>query len=426
MNTAVENMGQGKDVHQWTCKDVGLWLKGNGFDDYVDLFSNEHKIDGKALLVLNEDDLRNPPLELNILGDIKRLWLAISTLQQRNNAFLALPTGCNGYVKRNKVDQVDSLGRFKANSSERRPRDFEDSDDERIDYVHPLSNISETGRTLISLVYAFSVFFVTSFIMVFVHDRVPDMKKYPPLPDIVLDNVPLIPWAFKMCEVTALILAAVLSTVLFFHKHRVIILRRMAALCGTVFLLRCVTMFVTSLSVPGIHLECSGKLYGDTWAKIIRAFEIFFGFGLSVNGVRTCGDYMFSGHTVSITLLNFFVTEYTPSYMYYLHTCCWVLNMFGIFFILAAHEHYSIDVVIAFYISSRLFLYYHTLANTRALKRIDSRRTRVWFPLFWFFEEKVSGKVPNEYEWPLKWPSILCQKSKSQSIPSGPCCFKRD
>ena len=272
-------MGQGKHVHQWTCKDVGLWLERNGFDDYMDLFSNEHKIDGKALLVLNEDDLRNPPLELNILGDIKRIWLAISTLQQRNNGFLALPTGCNGYVKRNKVDQVDSLGRFKAYSSERRPRDFEDSDDERIDYVHPLSNISETGRTLISLVYAFSVFFVTSFIMVFVHDRVPDMKKYPPLPDIVLDNVPLIPWAFKMCEVTALILAAVLSTVLFFHKHRVIILRRMAALCGTVFLLRCVTMFVTSLSVPGIHLECSGKVrlqkrfLFNTWSTYSAVME---------------------------------------------------------------------------------------------------------------------------------------------------------
>ena len=262
MTAAEEIMGQGKDVHQWTCKDVGLWIKGNGFDDYVDLLSNEHKIDGKALLALNEDDLRNPPLELKILGDIKRLWLAISTLQQRNNrtTSLALPTGSIGYVKRNKIDQVDSLGRLTASSGKRRPREFEDSDDERIDFIHPFSNISETGRTLISLMYAFSVFFVTSFIMVFVHDRVPDMKKYPPLPDIVLDNVPLIPWAFKMCEVTALMLAAVLSTVLFFHKHRVIILRRMAALCGTVFLLRCVTMFVTSLSVPGIHLECSGKV----------------------------------------------------------------------------------------------------------------------------------------------------------------------
>jgi len=390
---------------------VGLWLQRKGFTDYADLFRNDHKIDGKALLALNEDDLRNPPLELKILGDIKRLWLAVEVLQKQHHRPSSLLS--NGYVKRKDIDQIDTFERTAATSAAWLQEDI-DSDDDRVDFIHVFSNISETGRTLISVLYAFTVFFVTSFVMVFVHDRVPDMKKYPPLPDIVLDNVPLIPWAFKMCEVTALILGVVLAIVLFFHKHRVIVIRRMAGLCGTVFLLRCVTMFVTSLSVPGIHLECSGKLYGDTWAKIQRAFVILFGFGLSVNGVRTCGDYMFSGHTVSITLLNFFITEYTPAHMYYLHTCCWVLNMFGIFFILAAHEHYSIDVVIAFYISSRLFLYYHTLANTRALKCIDSKRTRVWFPLFWFFEEKVSGKVPNEYEWPLKWPSFLCPKSKYQ------------
>lgn len=109
---------------------------------------------------------------------------------------------------------------------------------------------------------------------------------------------------------------------------------------GTVFMLRCVTMFVTSLSVPGQHLQCSGKvthlvpflsvfsvrpvtrvsavvelfllyiqMYGDMWAKLQRAIAIWSGFGMTLTGVHTCGDYMFSGHTVVLTMLNFFVTE---------------------------------------------------------------------------------------------------------------------
>ena len=251
------NMGQVKDVRKWTCKDVGLWLQRKGFADYADLFRYEHKIDGKALLAINQDDLRNPPLQLKILGDIKRLWLEIEALQQPYNRPISrLP---NGFIKRENVDEIDGFqrsARYSGSWQIGEESDLEDS----INLVYPLSDLSETGRTLISVLYAFTVFFVTSFVMVFVHDRVPDMKKYPPLPDIVLDNVPLIPWAFKMCEVTALILGVVLVITLFLHKHRIIVVRRMAALCGTVFLLRCVTMFVTSLSVPGIHLECSGKV----------------------------------------------------------------------------------------------------------------------------------------------------------------------
>ena len=98
----------------------------------------------------------------------------------------------------------------------------------------------------------------------------------------------------------------------------------------------------------------------------------------------------------------FFLSIDTPPSLYLIHTMSWVLNLFGVFFILAAHEHYSIDVFIAFYISTRLFLYYHTLANNRALYQSDRHRTRIWFPLFSFFESGVSGIVPNEYEIPFR------------------------
>ena len=77
------------------------------------------------------------------------------------------------------------------------------------------------------------------------------METYPPLPDILLDNLPHIPWAFEMCEVSGMVLLIVWVAVVLFHKHRFILLRRFFSISGTIFLLRCVTMLITSLSVPG-------------------------------------------------------------------------------------------------------------------------------------------------------------------------------
>lgn len=95
-------------------------------------------------------------------------------------------------------------------------------------------------------------------------------------------------------------------------------MRRFFALSGTVFLLRCITMLITSLSVPGAHLQCQPKnysshegasLFSDLATKISHAYVIWSGAGMSIQGVRTCGDYMFSGHTVALTMANFFITE---------------------------------------------------------------------------------------------------------------------
>ncbi|XP_014251083.1 sphingomyelin synthase-related protein 1-like [Cimex lectularius] len=401
------------DVINWTADDVSGWLSNKGFTKYSGIFK-DNKIDGKALLLIDENDLKSPPLNIKILGDVKRLNLDIKQLKVESSQTLI----DSGYDPQTLLHGTSSK-LFHTYYHQR----FEDpihfrycNSDSLIDDRHVHSSRSsedshattlrpELWKAFIALTYCFVVTWITAFVMVIVHERVPDMKKYPPLPDIFLDNVPHIPWAFHMCEWTGTLLLFIWIGVLIFHKHRFILLRRFFALSGTVFLLRCITMLITSLSVPGTHLECNPRPSAyredgssDILSKMHAAYEIWKGAGMSIQGVRTCGDYMFSGHTVALTMLNFFITEYSPRDIYLLHTFTWLLNMFGIFFILSGHEHYSIDVFIAFYITSRLFLYYHTLANNQSLMQRDQGRTRIWFPLFSFFESDVDGIVPNEYE----------------------------
>jgi hypothetical protein len=157
-------------------------------------------------------------------------------------------------------------------------------------------------KLAIAFIYCSCSLFITSFTMVFVHDRVPDMDKYPPLPgklitqpihfiylDLILDNLPYIPGAFELCEMIGMFMSCILITILVFHSYRTVILRRIFSIVGSVFLLRCCTMLLTSLSVPGSHLECSKLNYTTFEEKFWRAYQIWIHAGMSIQGVRTCG-----------------------------------------------------------------------------------------------------------------------------------------
>jgi len=41
------------------------------------------------------------------------------------------------------------------------------------------------------------------------------------------------------------------------------------------------------------------------------------------------------------------------------------------------------------------------LACAPLVNQSDIERTRIWFPLFWFFENDSKGRVPNEFEFPF-------------------------
>lgn len=181
------------NIRQWTTKHVAKWLKDEGFCHYVDLLCNKHRLDGMSLLTLSEYDLRSPPLELKVLGDIKRLMVSLRKLQKQNLDILEelgvpfdghSPQGgdwhCNGDSSRECDNSNADTAPVGEQYLQYRNGKYKHGGSGRLD--------PEYWKTVLSAVYVVFVFGFTSFVMVIVHERVPDMRTYPPLPDIFLDR----------------------------------------------------------------------------------------------------------------------------------------------------------------------------------------------------------------------------------------------
>lgn len=191
-------MVTGAGVEGWSIKEVALWLKEQGFREYVELLCTKHRVDGPALLCVTEHDLRSPPLQLPRLGDIKRLALALQGLQRQhtqsrtplgdsgtNGVFLSHTSGSKSHLWNNSMDQIyprcNGVGMA---TWEEHCHDYSNGKCKKdYGYLDP-----EGWKTALSSVYVVLVFGITSFVMVLVHERVPDMRTYPPLPDIFLDR----------------------------------------------------------------------------------------------------------------------------------------------------------------------------------------------------------------------------------------------
>ena len=93
------------------------------------------------------------------------------------------------------------------------------------------------------------------------------------------------------------------------------------------------------------------------------------GLGLSINGQHVfCGDYIYSGHTVTLTMAYLVLREYTPRHWWPLHGVSLLAAVTGVVMVLVARGHYTVDVLIAYYVTTRLFWVYHTMANNQTLK----------------------------------------------------------
>ncbi|KAL1139866.1 hypothetical protein AAG570_006843 [Ranatra chinensis] len=277
----------------------------------------------------------------------------------------------------------------------------------------------EKWKTFVAFMILVVNFILTTASLAMVHEKVPDRTKYPPLPDVFLDNIPTVPWALDISEIIIMISTNVCLLVIIFHKHRFIVFRRVFLLLAVLYLMRSITMFVTVLPMSSTTYYCSPKA-NSTSALLVskRVFQLISGFGLSINGKQTyCGDFIYSGHTVILVMCYLIINEYSPKRLIVLHWGSWLASILGIILVLVARGHYTVDILIAYYVTTRTFYIYHTLANNHNLKKRSANNSLSrlwWFRIFLYFEERVSGPVPRIFNWPPRLPRWIGTKHPSR------------
>ncbi|KAI6224100.1 PAP2-C domain-containing protein [Aphelenchoides besseyi] len=247
-------------------------------------------------------------------------------------------------------------------------------------------------------------------VIAYIHDLVPDQ---PPLPDIIFDNFTYRPAAMRISECLMLSLLIVLAILIFVHEHRWILVRRIATLAALLYFGRAVTMFVTQLPKADPNFYCSPKLdlkNRTVNGVLIRATRFFSAFGLVMAGnenLALCGDYVYSGHTIVLVLCYLFIVEYSPKSWKFLHSLSAAASLVGVVCLIVSRGHYTVDVIIAYWITTRVFWQYHTMTNFAILRdphcEDNHLRKVIWYPLFEYMEASVYQRLPQKYSLPFTW-----------------------
>lgn len=283
----------------------------------------------------------------------------------------------------------------------------------------------EPLKTFLSAVFLILGWIATTGSLALTHERVPETK---PLPDIILDNVPYQAWALQVCEYILMVSTISAVMVVMAHTHRLIILRRIWLILGLLYFYRAITMFITVLPKADTNYTCHEKIDNVTAVDIgKRILTIVSGGGLSINGKHIyCGDYIFSGHTLVLAMGYLTIKQYSPRRFFLLHWISFATSLAGVILLLLARGHYSIDVIIAYWITTRLWWLYHTMAHHTDLKLSGDHNLMDglwWWRIFVYLEGNVGGMLPREYSWPIpQFVKILATKI---TVWAMACCRRR-
>ena len=184
-------------------------------------------------------------------------------------------------------------------------------------------------------------------VMFFVHNKMP--VDHPPLPDLGHAILPRLQTErLGGGLLHALLCLTVISILLLTDKKTGLqwyIPAMFFMTYGTLYFLRIVTISVTSLPPTDNHCRDGYYPLDSFWLHMLQNL-------VSMGESYHCGDLLFSGHSVSITMCIIIFIKYFRRHFPIIVSCIVVLlGIVAYISIIAARSHYSVDVVLGIYLT---------------------------------------------------------------------------
>lgn len=179
------------------------------------------------------------------------------------------------------------------------------------------------------------------------------------------------------------------TALVFMHPKRLMMLRRVFAVFGYVNVLRAICVIITSL--PDSSPRCASQFGHPSGEYKMQPmfpqnFKLALLLTLYPSSIITCGDMIFSGHTVMLCMCAATISHYfrkseldTPivrllpsGTLFCLRAFTIMMALWGMLTIMGTRLHYTVDVLIAIYITFNCWTSYHNYTELVRTKRPTS------------------------------------------------------
>jgi shingomyelin synthase len=251
--------------------------------------------------------------------------------------------------------------------------------------------------------------FLNELALAYIHDRVP--RSIDPLPDLWFQWFPEIRGAIQITEYIMLFMTINALAIVICHQHRWIVARRVFFCVGLAYTFRAICISLLQVPVPSVNTYCAPKGDGTLSSVMERVRRTFWSAGIEQLRPRElCGDLIVSGHTLTLFITMMTFRHYAPKRLTYLGYFYNVLAFVALICILLARKHYSIDIFLGYFVSTRIFWSYHSLANSFHQGDIDQNPlSQSWWTFAVRYFES-DAPPPNLFLNVLEWPSSCPSK----------------